>query len=87
MSVAMTLTAKGQFTFNKTLMEHLGIRAGEKVLVKKQPDGSLKLESAKKQIDILSLAGTLKTDIKLTDDELQTIIQQSYVKSGQRGLT
>jgi bifunctional DNA-binding transcriptional regulator/antitoxin component of YhaV-PrlF toxin-antitoxin module len=75
MSVAMTLTAKGQFTFNKTLMEHLGVRAGEKVLVKKQPDGSLKLESAKKQIDI-----------HLTDDELQNIIQQAYVQRGQIGL-
>lgn len=86
MSTAMTLTAKGQFTFNKSLMEHLGIKAGEKIIVKKLPDGSLKVEAAKKQIDILSLAGSLKTNVQLTDDELQQAIQHSYIQRGTKGL-
>jgi len=30
MPTAMTLTSKGQFTFNKHLMAHLGIKPGKK---------------------------------------------------------
>lgn len=86
MSIVMTLTAKGQFTFNKSLMEHLGVQAGEQVLVKKLPDGTLKIEAAKNQIDLLSLAGSLKTGIRLTDEELQTAIQQSHVQHGMKGI-
>jgi len=35
MPTAMTLTSKGQFTFNKQLMEHLNVKAGDKVLINK----------------------------------------------------
>ena len=84
MSFAMTLNAKGRFTINKQLMNHLGVKAGEKVLIQKQPDGTLKVEPAKNRIDIMSLAGSLKdkTRIKLTDDELQQAIVASYVQQG-----
>jgi antitoxin PrlF len=77
----MTLTAKGQFTLNKQLMEHVGVKVGDKVIVKKQIDGSLKIEAEKNQIDILSLAGSLKTNIQLTDEALDAAISQSYVNS------
>ncbi|MDR0563528.1 MAG: AbrB/MazE/SpoVT family DNA-binding domain-containing protein [Azoarcus sp.] len=86
MSTAMTLTAKGQFTFNKSLMEHLGVKPGEKVIIKKQPDGTLKIEAEKKQIDLLSLAGSLKTNVQLSDEALQSAIQQSYVRRGMSGI-
>lgn len=86
MPTAMTLTAKGQFTLNKPLLEHLGIKAGEKVIIKKLPNGSVNLEAEKNQIDILSLAGIAKTDIRLTDDELDESIRQSYIQRGMRGL-
>lgn len=86
MTTAMTLTAKGQFTFNKNLMEHLGIKAGDKVWVQKQPDGSLKIEAAKKQIDFLSLAGTLRTQTYVSDADLEQAIANAYVQQGLKGL-
>ena len=78
----MTLTARGQVTFNEHLLHHLGVKAGEKVLVKMLPDGSLKIEAEKNQIDILSLAGSLKGNVRLTDDQLQEAIRQSYIQRG-----
>jgi len=86
MPTAMTLTSKGQFTFNKQLMEHLNVKAGEKVLINKMPDGSLRIEAEKSQVDIMSLAGSLKSTIRLTDEELQAAITDSYVQAGLKGL-
>jgi hypothetical protein len=78
----MMLTAKGQFTFDKQLLQHLGVKSGEKVLVKKLPDGSLKVEAEKHQIDILSLSGSLKGEVRLSDAELQAAIRESYSQRG-----
>jgi len=86
--VEMTLTAKSQFTLNKSLLEHLGVKAGEKIAIKKLPDGSLKINASKKHRSILDLAGALKgkTDVKLTDEELEQAIIDGYVEHGMRGI-
>jgi len=86
MPTAITLTSKGQFTFNKQLMEHINVKAGERILINKMPDGSLKIEAEKNQIDIMSLAGSLKSTVRLTDDELQTAITDAYVQAALKGL-
>ncbi len=86
MAVEMMLTSKGQFTFNKALMEHLGIKAGEKVLIEKRIDGTLSVKPAKNRVSAKSLIGLLKTDIHLSDDELNEAIKQSYVQRGIKGM-
>jgi len=86
MSTVMTLTGKGQFTFNKQLMEHINVRAGERIVITKQPDSSLKIEAEKSQIDILSLAGSLVPSIHLSDEEIQEAISNGYIESGVKGL-
>jgi len=37
-------------------------------------------------VDIISLAGRLKTDIHLADEEIQQAIIQGYVESGISGI-
>jgi bifunctional DNA-binding transcriptional regulator/antitoxin component of YhaV-PrlF toxin-antitoxin module len=37
----LTVTAKGQVTLRKDLLEHLGVRPGEKIAVDKLPDGRI----------------------------------------------
>jgi len=74
MSTTMTLTARGQFTFNKALMEHLGVRAGERVSIQKLPNGRLLLEAEKQQQDILRLSGSL-VSLQMSDEALAKIIQ------------
>ncbi|MBP8866686.1 MAG: AbrB/MazE/SpoVT family DNA-binding domain-containing protein [Propionivibrio sp.] len=88
MPTAMPLSADGQFTISKALLDHLGVKAGETVLVKKMPDGSLKLEAEKKRADVLELAGVLasETDVRLSDEALDEAIRQSYVQRGARGI-
>lgn len=85
--IEMRLTAKGQFTFNKSLMEHLGVKAGEKIIIRKQPDGSLKINASKKHRDIKGLVGSLKakSGVKLTDDEMNEAIINAYLEHGMRG--
>ena len=81
----MTLTARGRFTFNKSLMEHLGVKVGEKVSVKKLPGGKIEIEAQKNKISpemlLPTLRSIIKTDIKLSDDEISDVITQSYVNA------
>jgi len=85
---AMTLTAKNQFTFNKSLLAHLGLKAGEKIAIKKMPDGSLNLSAHKKQRDIMALAGALRdqTPVKMSLEEMNQAIADGYREQGARGL-
>ncbi len=43
----LTVTAKGQVTLRKDLLEHLGVRRGEKVSIEKLPDGRIELRAAR----------------------------------------
>jgi len=86
MSTAITLTAKGQFTFNKQLMEHMNVKVGDRIVIKKLPDASLKIEAEKSQCDILSLAGSIETNIHLTNEDIEEAIKGGYANAGMQGL-
>jgi hypothetical protein len=43
----LTVTAKGQVTFRRDLLEHLGVRPGEKITVDKLPDGRIEVKAAR----------------------------------------
>lgn len=43
----MTVTARGQVTFRKDVLQHLGIRPGEKIELEKQLDGTVTLRAAR----------------------------------------
>jgi AbrB family looped-hinge helix DNA binding protein len=42
----LTVTAKGQVTLRKDLLEHLGVHPGEKITVDKLPDGRIEVRAA-----------------------------------------
>jgi AbrB family looped-hinge helix DNA binding protein len=42
----LTITAKGQVTLRKDLLQHLGVRPGEKIVVNKLPDGRIEVKAA-----------------------------------------
>jgi|GEM_PF-2257653 len=86
MSTAITLNANGQFSLNQQMMEHLKVKAGDKLIIKKQADGSLKIEGEKASMDIMSLAGSLKSDIHLSLEQIEETIQNAYVAAGTSGL-
>src|SRR6267378_1234305 len=43
----LTVTAKGQVTLRKDLLEHLGVHPGEKIAVDKLPDGRIEVKAAR----------------------------------------
>lgn len=55
----LTVTARGQVTFHKDVLNHLGIRPGEKIEVDKLPDGRVALRAAKPMGTIDGFLGLL----------------------------
>jgi len=43
----LTVTAKGQVTLRKDVLEHLGVHPGEKIAVNKLPDGRIEVKAAR----------------------------------------
>ena len=56
----LTITAKGQVTLRRELLEHLGVRAGDKVAVEKLPDGRLQVRAVRPAGRIADVFGLLK---------------------------
>jgi bifunctional DNA-binding transcriptional regulator/antitoxin component of YhaV-PrlF toxin-antitoxin module len=86
----MTITGKGQFTLNKGLMEHLGIRPGEKVSVTRTPEG-LNVTAVKNKLSIDEVLQKIDTimgnrDITSSIDDINHAIAEGYANSGMRGL-
>ncbi len=55
----LTITARGQVTFRRDVLQHLGIRPGEKIQVEKMPDGRLALKAARPAGTIEGFLGLL----------------------------
>ncbi len=56
----LTVTAKGQVTLKKDLLEHLGVKPGDKIDVKKLPEGRMEVSSARTTGRISDVFGLLK---------------------------
>ncbi|MBA3069467.1 MAG: AbrB/MazE/SpoVT family DNA-binding domain-containing protein [Hyphomonas sp.] len=55
----LKITAKGQVTFRKDLLEHMGVGPGEQVSVEMLPDGRIVVQAAP-SAEISSVFGMLK---------------------------
>jgi antitoxin component of MazEF toxin-antitoxin module len=51
------LSRTGQFTVNKTLLNHLGVKPGDRVTIELLPDASLKVSAAGKKRPLAEMAG------------------------------
>jgi AbrB family looped-hinge helix DNA binding protein len=60
MAITLTVTSKGQVTLRKEVLEHLGVRPGERIEIDLLPAGGVRLRpTAKKPIS--SIFGKLAT--------------------------
>ncbi len=55
----LTVTARGQVTFRKDVLQHLGVRPGEKIELDKLPDGRISLRAARPAGTIEEFLGLL----------------------------
>jgi AbrB family looped-hinge helix DNA binding protein len=77
----LTVTAKGQVTLRKDLLEHLGVHPGEKITVDKLPDGRIEVKAARPIGDISDVFGSLKTKRKgrpLSIEEMNDLIARGW---------
>ncbi len=77
----LTVTAKGQVTLRKNLLEHLGIRPGDKIEVDLLPNGRAELHAAAKKAGSLEdFFGSLRKPgtIPLTIEEMNEIIADAW---------
>ena len=56
----LTVTAKGQVTLRKDLLEHLGVHPGERITVNKLPNGRIEVKAARPGGKISDVFGFLK---------------------------
>jgi AbrB family looped-hinge helix DNA binding protein len=56
----LTVTAKGQVTLRKDVLEHLGVHPGEKIVVNKLPNGRVEVTADRPTGKISDAFGLLK---------------------------
>ncbi|HEX4192494.1 MAG TPA: AbrB/MazE/SpoVT family DNA-binding domain-containing protein [Stellaceae bacterium] len=80
----LTITAKGQVTLRKELLEHLGVHPGEKVTIDMLPDGRVEMKAERPAGKISDVFGLLKnkTNRVLSIEEINEIAAQGW--AGQR---
>jgi len=76
----LTVTARGQVTFRKEVLQHLGIRPGEKIELDLLPDGRGILKAARPTGTIASFIGLLagRTKKIATIEEINEAAAQGW---------
>lgn len=76
----LTITAKGQVTLRKDVLEHLGVHPGEKISVNKLPNGRIEVKAARPTGRIADAFGFLKRQGRpsLSIDEMDKIAARGW---------
>ena len=76
----LTVTTRGQVTFRKDVLRHLGIAPGEKLELNLLPDGQGMLRAARPVATIHGFVGLLagRTQITATIDEMNEAIADGW---------
>lgn len=78
----LTVTAKGQVTLRKDLLNHLGVHPGDKVAVDKMPGGAIEIRAERHSGQISDFFGILKGKGRrrrpLTIVEMQKITETAW---------
>lgn len=70
-----TLTSKGQLTLPKEIRDKLGVKTGDRVAFREQPDGSIVVEA--ETGDLLALRGSVKSRVRgVTVDAMNEAIRK-----------
>ncbi|MEJ8852928.1 AbrB/MazE/SpoVT family DNA-binding domain-containing protein [Variovorax robiniae] len=77
---SLVVTMKGQVTLKRDLLQHLGIKPGERIEFDKMPGGELRVKASRPAGDIRAFFGCLadKTTRKLTIEEINEAIAAGW---------
>ncbi|MDR3100197.1 MAG: AbrB/MazE/SpoVT family DNA-binding domain-containing protein [Paraburkholderia sp.] len=81
----LTVTARGQVTFRKEVLQHLGIKPGEKIELDLLPDGRAELKAAQPKGSFRELRGILKgrtNGARLSIEEINEAIAEAGTAAG-----
>ena len=84
----LTVTARGQVTFRKDVLRHLGIQPGDKIELNLLPGGRAELQADRADGAWREIAGMLKgrtNGARLSVEELNQAIAEAGAKAGSRG--
>ena len=81
----LTVTAKGQVTLRKDVLEHLGVAPGDQISVEKLPNGKVEVRAAPTG-DISAFFGMLKdkSKVKLTIEGMNAVIEDGWAGTARR---
>jgi AbrB family looped-hinge helix DNA binding protein len=76
----LTVTAKGQVTLRKDLLQHLGVHPGDKIMIDKLPDGRIEVKAARSGGPISDVFDLLKRKkgASLSIEEINTIAARGW---------
>lgn len=76
----LTVTAKGQVTLRKDILQHLGVHPGEKIIVEKLPDGRIEAKAMMPAGKISDVFGLLKrkNGPRLSINEIGKVAAQGW---------
>jgi antitoxin PrlF len=82
MGTTLTITAKGQVTLRKEVLQHLGVKPGEKVVVDFLPAGRAELRAAKLPASIDGFIGCLagRGSRSLSTEEIAEVAAQGWAR-------
>lgn len=77
---SLTVTMKGQVTLKRELLQHLGIKPGERIALEKLPGGELRVRAERPAGTISSFIGRHANKMKksLTVDEINEIAASGW---------
>jgi AbrB family looped-hinge helix DNA binding protein len=81
MTIELTVTAKGQVTLRKSVLEHLGVKPGDRLSVSMRGDGRVELQPVVRKADISALRGILHRPgaAPISLEEMQDAIEEGAV--------
>jgi len=84
----VSTTSRGQITLRKEILQHVGIKPGEKLEIDMLPGGEFRGRAVRKKGKIEDVFGMLagKTDVKLTIEEMNEAIGDAIVEEFERGV-
>jgi bifunctional DNA-binding transcriptional regulator/antitoxin component of YhaV-PrlF toxin-antitoxin module len=84
------LSRTGQFTVNKALLKHLGVKPGDRVSIELLPDASMRVSAASKKRPLSELRGAFRDLLGVVDtlslEDMEQAIADGCLASGMAGM-